>query len=285
MKKTFIFTLFVASFIFSCAKKEFYPKDIYYQGIKAYQKGDYETAKEYLKKAIYKAKGMTLEDEMKAKFALADAYFKLKMYIDAIVEFEEYISLYPTAPNIPEALYKLSISYLKISPDYERDLTYAQKALEKAQELIINYPDSPYAKKAKKIITAVKTKEAKHYKAVADLYYHLGKNYSAAFYYDFLLKKYYPYIDVKKIKYLLAINLLKAENQYKDQIKEYKRKISQLDKKINAEKDIEKKNVLLNRKKLLENQLSTLEKRIKESNIRGQKILKELSKKSLKIEN
>ncbi len=274
-----ILILFISLFlVVSCAQKEFYPKDVYYEGLKAYQKGDYEKAREYLRKAIYKAENMTIEDVMNAKFALADSYFKEKMYVDAIVEFEEYISMYPTAPNIPEALYKLAVSYLKVSPDYQRDLTYSKKALEKAQEIIINYPDSKYVEKAKEIIKKVKQKESKHYLAVADLYHHLGKPYSAAFYYEYILRKYPNYVDKENIRFKMAVDLINAKYQYENQIKNYKEKIKELNEKIAKEKDLEKKNVLQNRKKLLEEQLFTLEKRIKESYLKGKKILKELSK-------
>ncbi len=277
MKKLFI--ILIGLFILvSCAQKEFYSKDVYYQGIKAYQKGDYEKAREYLKKAIYKAENMTIEDVMNAKFALADSYFKEKMYVDAIVEFEEYISMYPTAPNIPEALYKLAVSYLEVSPDYQRDLTYSEKALEKAKDIIVNYPDSKYTKKAQEIIKKVKQKEVKHYIDIADLYHHLRKPYSAAFYYRYILKKYPEYINKEEIKYRLAVNLINAKIQYENQIENYKKDIEKLNDKISEEKNIEKKNVLQNRKKLLEDQLFTLEKRIKESFLEGKEILQEISK-------
>lgn len=278
MKKLLIVAL-VFSLFLSCAKKEFYPKDIYYQGMKAYKEKKYDKAKDYLKKAIYKAKGMTTEDIMNAKFALANIYFHQKQYVDAIVEFEEYISMYPTAPNIPEALYKLAISYLKVSPDYQRDLTYVRKAEEKAKEIIINYPNSKYVEKAKEIIKKVKQIEIEHYKDIADLYEHLGKPYSAYFYYNFIYNKYYNYIDKDYIRYKMGINLLKTQQQYKDNIEDYKEKLKELEEKIKKEKNLDKKNVLQNRKKLLEEQLYTYEKRIKESKIKGKEILKELAKK------
>jgi outer membrane protein assembly factor BamD len=277
MRKIFLLTLTVIT-LFSCAKKEFYPKDVYYQGMKAYQEKNYEKAKDYLRKAIYKAENMTIEDVMNAKFALADSYYHEKMYVDAIVEFEEYISLYPTAPNIPEALYKLADSYLKVSPDYQRDLTYSEKAKDKAQDIIVNYPDSPYVEKAKEIIEKVKQKEAKHYFAIADLYYNLRKPYSAAFYYEYVLRKYPKYINKEEISYQLALNLINVKQQYADDINNYKEEIKQLEEKIKEEQDLEKKDILQNRKKILEDQLFTLEKRIKDSYIKGKDILKELSK-------
>ncbi|RUM48052.1 MAG: outer membrane protein assembly factor BamD [Hydrogenothermus sp.] len=277
MKKIVIAGFVLSILAFGCSQKEFFSKDVYYKGIKAYKQNKLDDAQELLKKAIYKAKGMTTEDIMNAKFLLANVYFKKEMYVDAIVEFEEYITLYPTAPNIPEALYKLALSYYKISPDYQRDLTYLKKAEEKALDIIVNYPDSQYAVKSEKLIEKIKGIYAKHYLEVANLYYNLGKYYSAAFYYDYVLKKYPKYINNKETKIKLIESLKNSGEQYKDQIEEYKRQIKELEDKIRQEKDLEKKNVLLNRKRLIEDLLFTLESRIKESKLKAEKLSKTLN--------
>lgn len=277
MKKIVIAGFALSILLFGCFQKEFLSKDIYYKGIKAYKQNKLNDAQELLKKAIYKAKGMTTEDIMNAKFLLANVYFKKEMYVDAIVEFEEYITLYPTAPNIPEALYKLTLSYYKISPDYQRDLTYLKKAEEKALDIIVNYPDSQYAVKSEKLIEKIKGIYAKHYLEVANLYYNLGKYYSAAFYYDYVLKKYPKYINNKETKIKFIESLKNSGRQYKDQIEEYKRQIKELEAKIKQEKDLEKKDVLLNRKRLIEDLLFTLESRIKESKLKAEKLSKTLN--------
>ncbi len=265
MKTKIIFSiLMIASvLLISCSEKTKYTKDLLKKGLKSYKEQKYEKAKDYLKEAIYEAKGATTQDIMEAKFALADSYFKLGMYVDAIVEFEEFISLYPTSPKVPEALYKLAYSYLKISPSPDRDLTYVKKAEEKANELINNYPFSEYVDKARVIIEKAKKKEAKHYIEIAKLYEHLQKFYSAAVYYNYVYDEFTDYINKPEIEYKIAENLLRVKKQYKDEISLYKEKIKKLEEKINKEKDIDKKNVLLNRKKLLEEHIQTLEDRIK----------------------
>ncbi len=260
--------------LFSCSEKTKYTKDLLSKGISAYQGKKYEKAKEYLKEAIYKAKGATTQDIMEAKFALADSYFHLKMYVDAIVEFEEYISLYPTSPKVPEALYKLAYSYFAISPSPDRDLTYVKKAEEKALEIINNYPFSEYVDKAKELIKKAKKKEAKHYIEIAKLYENLRKPYSAAVYYNFVYDEFTDYIDKPEIEYKLAKNLLNVEIQYRDEIKLYMSEIEKIEKKIEKEKDIEKKNVLQNRKRLLQEHVDVLKSRISEGKERAIAILK-----------
>jgi len=261
-------------FLISCGEKTFKKEKVLTEGIQLYHKGEYDDAKDYLKKAIYKASDMTTADVMKARYYLANIYYIQKNYIDAIVEFEEYLSLFPTSPKVPEVLYKLAVSYIKISPSPDRDLTYVKKAIEKAEELIDNYPDSPYAKKAVEILKQAKKIEAEHLIRIADLYEKLGKYYSASVYYNLVFDEYPEQIKKDFIIYKIAYNLANTDKQYTDRIEEYREKIKKLEKEIKEEKDIEKKNVLINRKKLLEDQLDKLLDRIEKSKDRAITILK-----------
>ncbi|SNZ02664.1 Beta-barrel assembly machine subunit BamD [Persephonella hydrogeniphila] len=263
-----------AGLLFSCAEKVVKKEQVLTEAYRLYEKGEYDDAKEYFKKAIYEAQNMTTTDIMKARYHLANIYYLEENYIDAIVEFEEFLSLFPTAPQVPEVLYKLADSYLKVSPSPDRDLTYVRKAMEKAEELVDNYPESIYVEKAKKIIQKCRKIEATHLIEIADLYEHLGKHYSAAVYYNLVYDDFSDQIQKDFIEYKIAYNLANAERQYKDEIEEYTEKIKNLEKKIKEEKDVEKKNVLINRKKLLKEHIDKLKNRIRKSKERAVAILK-----------
>ncbi len=276
MKKILVILLAVSITIFtqSCSKKVKYTKEnTLHKGIIDYQKGKYEKAIKELKHAIYDVKGMTNQEIMVAKFTLANAYFKKGMYIDAIVEFEEFISLYPTSKKIPEALVKLAKAYYKISPSPDRDLTYVYKAEEKAMEVINNYPTSRYVVEAERILRAAKKKEALHYIKIAELYEKLGKYYSASVYYNDVYDNFTDYIQKDYIEYKLGYCLLNVDKQYKKTIKNYKEKIKKIEKKIKKAKTSEEKEVLTNRKMLLEEQLNTFLERIETGKKRGIVIL------------
>lgn len=266
--------------IFSCSSKtEFYVgKEKVSKGLELYKKGEYKKAKEELKNAIFKSQGLTPTELMEARFALADSYYNREEYVDAIVEFEEFIELFPTSPKVPEALYKLSMSYLFVSPDYKRDLTYLNKAEEKAQEILDSYPDSKYVGAAKEIIKKVNEIKAKHTLYIAETYEKYGKPYSAAVYYQEAYNRYKNYIEKDFVAYKMAYNWLKAEDQYKSELENYRQQIKELDKKIDQEKDLESKNVLINRKKLLEEQLNTLIERINSSKERAKEIITSFDK-------
>lgn len=235
------------------------------KGMQLYQKGEYKKAKDILKKAIFRSEGLTPGQMMEARFALADSYYNRQEYIDAIAEFEEFILLYPTSDKIPEALYKLADSYLKISPDYRRDLTYIKKAEEKAQEIIDSYPTSRFIDDAKHIIKRANQIKAKHTLYIAETYEKYGKYYSASVYYALAYEKYKDLLEADYVVYKLAYNLSKADFQYYHEINTYREKIKQLEKEISQEKDIEKKNILINRKKLLEDHVNLILERISTS--------------------
>ena len=281
MRKVLFILASLSILTFSCSKSEYFvDKKVYYQGIELYKKGELDDAKDYLKEAIYKAKGLTTEELMYARYYLANIYYKDENYVDAIVEFEEFLSLFPTSPLVPEVLYKLADSYMKVSPDPDRDLTYSRKALEKAEELIYKYPKSKYVEKAKEIIRKVKYMEIKHYENIADLYSKLGKYYSSTRYYQYILDEYGDYIDSDRIKFLKAKNSLKIKYQYEDEIKEINEKIREIENKISQTFNPEEKRVLQNRKELYKKHLNKLLERIKKGKEEAIKILKELTKKT-----
>lgn len=265
MKKVITALLFVS--LLGCAQKKISTEtdDTLIKGLQLYQQGEYKKAKDALKKAIFKSEGLTPKQMMDARFALADSYYNREEYIDAIAEFEEFLLLYPTSDKIPEVLYKLANSYLKISPDYRRDLTYVKKAEEKAQEIIDNYPNSQFVGGAKEIIKKANQIKAKHTLYIAETYENYGKPYSASVYYTEAYEKYKDILEADYVAYKLAYNLSRADIQYYAEIKSYREKIKQLEKEISQEKDIEKKNILINRKKLLEDHLNLLLDRISTS--------------------
>ncbi|MDQ7055428.1 MAG: outer membrane protein assembly factor BamD [Persephonella sp.] len=111
-----------------------------------------------------------------------------------------------------------------MSPSPDRDLTYIRKAEEKAEEIIDNYPDTVYARKAREIIKKVRKTKARHLIEIADLYEHLGKYYSASVYYNMVFDDYPDQIEKDYIIYKIAFNLANTDQQYADEIKNTERR-------------------------------------------------------------
>ncbi len=273
--KKFLIILIGLIFIASCSSKQelYFGQQKLATGLNLYQKGDYKKAKEELKAAIFKSQDLTPTQLMEARFALADSYYNREEYVDAIVEFEEFVSIFPTSPKVPEALYKLAMSYLLVSPDYKRDLTYVKKAEEKAEEIITSYPDSKYLKAAQEIIKKANEIKAKHTLYIAETYEKYGKPYSASLYYREAYSKYKDYINKDYVVYKLAYNLMNAEYQYTKDIETLREKIKEVDRDIQKTQDLEEKNVLINRKNILIQELDTYLDKINKSKEEAKKLL------------
>ena len=89
--------------------------------------------------------GKSIKD---ARYYLADAYYAKKEYQDAILKFEEFKEKYPKDSHVPEALYKQGMSFVELGKksDAKPFLT----------EVISNFPDSSFAKKAKGELEKIK---------------------------------------------------------------------------------------------------------------------------------
>ena len=85
-----------------------------------------------------------------AELKIADAYFNLKEYADAIFAYEEFEQLHPRNEATPYVIYRIGRSYFNQIDTIDRDQSNALKALETYRRLMVQYPDDAYAGMAKK---------------------------------------------------------------------------------------------------------------------------------------
>lgn len=180
----------------------------YSKGMELYKRGDYGAAAEYLRKAEGGMAYLTPEQIRELKYKLALSLYKDGKYEDAILELEDYIDYYPTAPNIEEAYLYLINAYLKISPDPWRDQTYTEKALKLAQEFLQRFPHSKYLPQIEELVDEAKRKLAKHHYLIAKFYEDYGYHYPAAVRFEYLLLTYPEYINTRDVLFHYIKNLL-----------------------------------------------------------------------------
>src|SRR6266404_9144679 len=80
---------------------------------------------------------------------IADAYYLNQQYPEAINAFKEYQSLHPTNENIALVVYRLGQAYLDQFTSIERDQKNTEIEKTYFENVITNYPKSPYAIDAK----------------------------------------------------------------------------------------------------------------------------------------
>ena len=109
----------------------------------------------------------------KAKLAIADSYFKeggSAGLTQAQAEYKDFITFFPTAPEAPEAQYKIGLAYFRRISKPGRDLERARLAELEFKEFILRYPDSPLVRK-------VKAKLRQSQELIADANFRIAKYY------------------------------------------------------------------------------------------------------------
>ncbi|HYB08750.1 MAG TPA: outer membrane protein assembly factor BamD [Alphaproteobacteria bacterium] len=92
----------------------------------------------------------------KAQLMSAYALYQDNNYQEAINALTRFIQLHPGNRDIAYAYYLKALSYYEQVTDVERDQTNADQALTSLEELIRRYPDTPYAKDARRKIDLVR---------------------------------------------------------------------------------------------------------------------------------
>jgi outer membrane protein assembly factor BamD len=88
----------------------------------------------------------------KAKLAIADSYFQeggVSGLTQADAEYKDFITFFPTAPEAPQAQYRVGMSHFRMMAKSDRDPSEARMAEAELKEFLLKYPESPFAIRVK----------------------------------------------------------------------------------------------------------------------------------------
>ncbi len=111
----------------------------------------------------------------KAKLAIADSYYDeggVSGFTQAESEYKDFITFFPTAPEAPEAQYRVGMAHFRLLAKADRDQTEALNAEAEFKEFLLKYPDSP-------LVTRVKGRLRATQEVLAE-----GDFFTAMFYYQ-----------------------------------------------------------------------------------------------------
>jgi len=168
----------------------------------------------------------------------AYSYFGEGEYIMAQYSFKNFVTTYPANPNAEDCAFQEAYCYYKLSPKYELDQDYTNKAIQEFQLFTNQYPNSSKVDQANQLIDQLRTKlQIKEY-AAARQYYNLESYKAAATAYRDFLNDYpeTPNAELSnfmilKSDYLYAANSIDKKKKerfsividaYNDFIKKYK---------------------------------------------------------------
>ena len=176
--RLFLPLVLIATIVYSCNE---YQKVLKNEDIKAkydlaqkyYEEKDYKRANRLFEQIAPKYAGKPQGERV--MFFLADTYFQRGDYNMAGYQFERFIKQYPKSDKVPEAAFLGAKSYYELSPNYSLDQTDTDKALAKLQTFINTYGESQYFEEANAMAKELTTKKERKAFEIAKQYNKLGE--------------------------------------------------------------------------------------------------------------
>lgn len=212
----------------SCASESAFKaidyEDTFKKGEIALNKKRYIKAQELFNTVVIGGSHTDLGDD--ALFFLGESYFLNKEYILASADFDKLIRRMPFSPFVERARYRICQSYLAESPKYYHDQTYTDKALNKYQEFLEDYPQSEHRMEAQTTINDLRNKRAKKAFKTGILYIKLREYKSAKLAFAQIVENYYDtdYIDRAHLKIIqchLELKDVDEARAYYDKTKKF----------------------------------------------------------------
>jgi len=129
----------------------------------------------------------------KAKLAIADSYYSeggISGLTQAEAEYKDFITFFPTAPEAPEAQFRVGMAHFRMMAKADRDQTEAQLAEAEFKEFLLKYPDSRVMPRVKARLREAQEVLAEGEYWTADFYYTHGAYLAARARYQTIADKY-----------------------------------------------------------------------------------------------
>ena len=114
-----------------------------------------------------------------AELKIADSYYHLNEYEEAVFAYEEFENLHPRNDAIPYVIYQIGQCYFEQIDTVDRDQSVTRKALETFGRLATQFPGDTYSKTAETRIRECKKVLAEH-EFYVGVFYYRTKHYKAA---------------------------------------------------------------------------------------------------------
>lgn len=150
-----------------------------------------------------------------AQFFLAECRFKRGEYLLASYEYQTLRRNMAASPRVPEAMYKLGLSYYNLSPRSRLDQQYTKRAIDELQAFVEYYPTSEFVPDASTKIQELTNRLAKKDYETAKLYAAMEYTKASLFYYDNVIEKYHD-TEYAQLSYLEKTELLMSRKRFRD---------------------------------------------------------------------
>jgi outer membrane protein assembly factor BamD len=193
MKLLFLSVLFMSLILTGCAGsktlQESSIQEIFKNGLDNLEEEKYLQAQSDFTQVLIRGSGSDLGDD--AQYYFGEAYYRNEEYMSAIVEYEKLTRRMGFSPYVEDARFKICESYKIESPKYFHDQEYTEKALERYQEFLDDYPDSEYFDEVLFSIESLRDKMGLKLYETGILYMKMEEYYSARMTFNKVIDLYY----------------------------------------------------------------------------------------------
>ena len=164
-------------------------KDRFNIGMESLENEKYLKAQTDFKNVLLRGTGSDLGDD--AQYYLGEAFFRNKEYLLAIAEYEKLTRRMGFSPFVEDARFKICEAYTIESPEYYHDQEYTEKALERYQEFLDDYPNSKFIDEVLSSIGSLREKLGRKLYETGVLYIKLEEYESAKMTFQLVIDQYY----------------------------------------------------------------------------------------------
>ena len=180
-------------------------KVLFDRAIKNIEKGNYDTARLTLNVLINTYD--TSEYLAKAKLAIADSWYReggAHGLAQAEAEYKDFILFYPNMEEAAQSQSKVCDIHYKQMEKADRDSSQAQRAEDECRQVLIQFPNSQYAKGAEQKLRDVQEVLADKEFRAGDFYHHKGSFPAAASRFLYLTQQYPLYSSADQALWEMA---------------------------------------------------------------------------------
>lgn len=146
-----------------------------------------------------------------AELFIANSLFELAKYEEAAVDYKQFVKLHPRHEKVPFAMYRVGEAYWIDAPEsIDRDQSLTETAIKEWHELISQFPESAYAKRAREKVGLGERRIAESQEFVVAFYCKQEIYHACAYRAINLLETYPNYKDIKRSTLAKASEALRA---------------------------------------------------------------------------
>ncbi|MED5579551.1 MAG: outer membrane protein assembly factor BamD [Nitrospinota bacterium] len=150
-----------------------------------------------------------------ALFNLAEVYYRDEEFLEAQVQFSEFVQLYPLSRLTDKAYFLLAMSYFNVTNYHDQDQENTQNALKNFRELLKRFPKSKYKEKTTQKIKEIQEFLSEHEFSIAYFYFKKGINVSCIPRFNKIILNYPDSLKVKENSLFYLGNAYFKEQSYK----------------------------------------------------------------------